>query len=397
MFELMFTSFPAVIQYYLLKQRGESMTVWNMKTAVFLWAVMAFALFLMIFYFHPKTYAAVTPFRTVSVVAQTGGPVTAVHVENGQRVDAGAPLFDIEDAAQRAAFAEAEAQIDVVAAAETQALDARVLAQARVDENQAELAKLQDDLADAQTLLERGTGTADRVLELETAVASAQAAVTAALAQLDVAEVELEVAIPARWRAAEAALQSAQTALDHTKVRSFAPGVVTQLALSVGAPATTLVLRPAMVIIPDRPEGARKRVAAGFNQVARTTLYEGMPAEVACEANASLSFTNAIFPARVVAIQPAVAQGQVTPSGALLELGAAGPRGTVLAYLELLHPEHEALLLDGSGCIVQTYSADVPGVFGHIVAATGVVKAAGLRLKVLGAIVSGVGLSGGGH
>ena len=69
MFELLFTSFPVIIRYFQLKRRGEAMTVWNMKTAVFMWAVLAFSLFLSIFYFHPKTYAGVLPFRTVSVVA----------------------------------------------------------------------------------------------------------------------------------------------------------------------------------------------------------------------------------------------------------------------------------------------------------------------------------------
>ncbi len=42
MLELLFTSFPVIIRYYQLRRRGESMTVWNMRTAVFLWAVLAF-------------------------------------------------------------------------------------------------------------------------------------------------------------------------------------------------------------------------------------------------------------------------------------------------------------------------------------------------------------------
>ena len=64
-------------------------------------------------------------------------------------------------------------------------------------------------------------------------------------------------------------------------------------------------------------------------------------------------------------------------------------------YLELLHPEHEAIMLDGSGCIVQTYSTNIHGLTGHIIAATGAVKAAALRLKVWGGLISGVGLAGG--
>jgi hypothetical protein len=72
-------------------------------------------------------------------------------------------------------------------------------------------------------------------------------------------------------------------------------------------------------------------------------------------------------------------------------------RGSMLVYFELEHPEHEEIMLDGSGCIVQTYTNNLSGVSGHLIAATGVVKAASLRLKVWGALISGVGLAGGGR
>jgi multidrug resistance efflux pump len=397
MLELLLTSFPALIQYWRLRRRGEAITVWSMKTAVFLWAMMAFALFLAIFYFHPKTYAGIIPFRTVSVVSQTSGPVTEILVENGQRVRAGDLLFTIEDSAQRAALAEAEAALALLDAEELKAADARLIAQASVDEAVTMLARLREDLADAETLLERGVGTADAAADLRTAVASTEAQLRAAEAGLDLADVDIEEALPARRRQIEAEIEGARVALEFTRVHSLVDGTITQLALNVGSPATTIVLRPAMVIIPDRPEGTPTRIVAGFSQIARTTLHEGMPAEVACESNANLSFVDTIFPARVASVQPAIAQGQVIPSGDLLDISSMAERGTVLVYLELLHPEQDALLLDGSGCMVQTYTNAIPGFVGHAIAATGVVKAAGLRLKMLGAIIAGVGLSGGGH
>lgn len=72
-------------------------------------------------------------------------------------------------------------------------------------------------------------------------------------------------------------------------------------------------------------------------------------------------------------------------------------RGSLVVYFELDYPEHEAIMLNGSGCIVQTYTNNLPGFTGHIIAATGIVKAVGLRLKVWGAMIAGIGLSGGGH
>ncbi|WP_299603616.1 HlyD family secretion protein [uncultured Tateyamaria sp.] len=396
MFELLLTSFPVVIRYFQLKRRGEALTVWNMRTAVFLWAIMAFTLFLVIFYFHPKSYSGLLPFRTVSVVAQTSGPVTELPTVNGQRVSKGDLLFRIENSAQAAAVKQAEAEFDRLAAAEVKAQDTLLVAQASVIEATASLEKLQVDLENAQTLLARNVGTQDTVRELESAVAVAEAEKGAAEAQADLAQSDITQAIPAERRAAEAALERAQVALAQTEVRAFSDGVVTQLAMSVGSPASQLILSPAMVIIPDRPEGVPIRITAGFSQVARATLYEGMPAEIACDSNIGLSFRNAVLPARVASIQPAIAAGQVVPGGRLLEPENGLQRGSMLVYFELEHPEHEAIMVDGAGCIVQTYTSNLSGVTGHIIAATGVVKAVGLRLKVWGALISGVGLAGGG-
>lgn len=390
MIELLLTSFPVIIRYFQLKRRGEALSVWNMKTAVVMWAVMAFALFLVIFYFHPKSYSGLVPFRTVSVVAQTSGPVTEVNVVNGQRVAAGDVLFRIEDASQKAAVAEPEAQFEQIAASETKAQDALRVAESQVSQVEANLAKLTVDLQNAQTLVERNVGRADDVRTAQAALDAAQAELSAAQAQLDAARSDLEEGIPAQRRAAETKLESAKVA------RSFTDGTVTQLAMGVGSPASTLILSPAMVIIPERSPETPVRIVAGFSQVALANLHEGMPAEIACDANANLSFRNAILPARVVAIQPAIATGQVVPGAKLLDPNSVRQRGSVLVYMELIHPAHEEIVLDGAGCIVQTYRTDLPGLGGHLVAATGVVKAAGVRLKVWGSIISGVGLAGGG-
>lgn len=396
MIELFFTSFPVWIRYFQLKRRGESMTVWNMRAAVFIWAIMAFMLFLVIFYFHPKSYTGLLPFRTVSVVAQTSGPVTEVNVHNGQRVGNGDLLFRIENSAQLAGLHLAEAELDKLAAAERKAEDTLKVALASLNEATASLGKLRVDLENAETLFARGVGTKDAVRQLEAEVTSSEASVSAAKAQVDLAQTDINEALPAQRKAAEAAIESAQVALDQTDVRSFSDGVVTQLSISVGSPTSKLILSPALVIIPDRPEGAPMRIIAGFSQVARATLYEGMPAEIACDSNVKLSFRNSVLPARIASIQPAISTGQIVPGGELLDPNSVKGRGSMLVYFELVHPEHEDVMIDGTGCIVQTYTNNLSGFTGHVIAATGVIKAIGLRLKVWGSLISGVGLAGGG-
>lgn len=397
MLELLLTSFPVIIRYFQLKRRGEAMSVWNMRTAVFLWAAMAFALFMIIFYFHPKSYTGVLPFRTVSVVAQTSGPVTEVSVRNGQRVSTGDLLFRIENSTQLAELKRAQAALDALTADEAKARNELASAEASVAEASAALDLTREDLEQATLLAERKVGTQDAVRTLQTEVAVDEAQLSAAQPKVALVQTELSESIPAKRKSAQAALESAQVALAKTEVRSFTNGVVTQAVLGAGSPASQLIVSPAMVIIPDRDPAIPLRITAGFSQVARTALYEGMPAEIACGSNMGLTFRNTVLPAHISSIQPAVAAGQMVPSGRLVEPGLAASRSSLLVYFELDHPEHAAIMLDGSRCMVQTYSSNLPGLGGHVIAATGIIKAVGLRLKVWGALISGIGLSGGGH
>lgn len=396
MLELMATSFPVIIRYFYLKRIGEPLSVWNMKTAVFIWLFLAFLLFLVIFYYHPKSYTGLLPFKTISVVAQTGGPVTEVAVINGQAVSTGDLLFRIEDDTQTAALNLALAEFDKIDASESKAEETLKLAKATIVEAETNLAQQREDLTNAETLLERKVVTEDKVRKLRSAVAIAEAELIVAEAQLAIAVDDLEETLPAARKAAESAKQSAEVELAKTEVKAFSDGVVAQLTLSVGSPASRLILSPAMVIIPDRPKDLPVRIIGGFSQVTLDVLHVGMPAEIACDSNTKISFRNSVLPAKISSIQPAIATGQVTPSGGLLELNNTPGRGSVMVFFELLDKKHEAIMLDGSGCIIQTYTNNIKGTVGHIIAATGVVKAVGLRLKIWGVLVSGVGLAGGG-
>lgn len=392
----MATSFPVIIRYFYLKRIGEPLSVWNMKTAVFIWLFLAFLLFLVIFYYHPKSYSGLLPFKTISVVAQAGGPVTEVLVSSGQAVSSGDVLFRIENDTQEAALDQALAEFDKIAASESKAEESLKLAEATIVEAQTTLAQQREDLKNAETLLERKVITEDKARKLRSSVAIAEAQLTSAEAQLAIAVTDIEETIPAARKVAESAKHSAEVELDKTEVKAFSDGVVAQLALSVGSPASRLILSPAMVIIPDRPEDKPVRIIGGFSQVSLDVLHVGMPAEIACDSNTKISFKNTVLPARILSIQPAIAAGQIVPSGGLLEPNNLSSRGSVLVAFELLDKKHEAIMLDGSGCIIQTYTNNLKGTVGHIIAATGIVKAVGLRLKIWGVLISGVGLAGGG-
>ncbi|MEM7192043.1 MAG: HlyD family secretion protein, partial [Pseudomonadota bacterium] len=203
--------------------------------------------------------------------------------------------------------------------------------------------------------------------------------------------------LPAQMESAKAQLEEAKVELGKTTVRSQVDGVIDQVTLHVGARASQIATAPARRIIPARDPVHEPRGVAGFEQVARSLRYVGMPAEVACDPNFNIAMEDAILPARIRAIQPEIAAGQLAPTGRLIEPREFSNRGEVVVQLEMVYPEQEKLLVNGSGCIVQTYYRNLGhGIGGHILGGLGIIKAWGLRIKVWIALVTGIGLAGGG-
>jgi len=398
--ELTVTSIPFVLQILYLRWKGIPITLYNVHVSLFVWLALAFIVFFTVFYYYPKSYTGFVPFRTVPVVSENGGTVTAIKVDNGTRVEPGQVLFTVNAATEKAAVKTAElklAEIDKsfgLAEAELRS------AQASVDKEKAVLQQAVEVFDDQNSLRTRGSP-AYNERRYQSAVAdkaAGEAKVAQAQALLDEANIQLEDVLTAQRASADAALEQAKVELAKTTVRSQVNGVVDQLTLHIGARASQVAAKPAMLIVPDRDEAHPKRVFAGFSQVARSVLYVGMPAEVACDTNFNVAMVDSVLPARITAIQPEIAAGQIAPTGRLLEPREFSNRGEVAVLLEMAYPEHQKLLVNGSGCIVQTYDRNLGhGIFAHILGGLGIIKAWGLRIKVWIALVTGVGLAGGGH
>lgn len=404
MIELLVTSFPFVIRVIYLRWRGLPITLYNVHRAVFMWFVLALIVFFAVFYYYPKSYTGIVPFRTVPVVSQAGGTVTEVYVKGGDHVRPGDPLFAIDSAAQQAAVDLAMRKIEEIESAKLAAMLQVETAQAVLDaavtaREQAELV-----LMDHRALQSKGSA-AFQVSQLERAtstLATREAEVEAAETQLGVAQVQATAVLPAQLASARSSLKQAEVELAKTLTLSSVDGVVEQVTLNVGARAAPMPMTPAMLIVPDRDEAARGRIVAGFSQVSRTELYEGMAAEVACESNFNISMRNTILPARITRIQEAISSGQLAPSGRLIEPAEKAKRGQIVVHLDLVHPEHRDLLVPGSGCIVQSYTTHLDGelegtTVAHAIQAMGIIKAVGIRIKAWFGLTSGIGLIGGGH
>jgi HlyD family secretion protein len=185
------------------------------------------------------------------------GLLTAVHVERGDKIAKGAPLFDQDDADDRAAADQIARQLaqaqDQLANLQTGGKPTEIQqAEANLADSQAARDKTQSDLARNQSLLKSGAATV-QVVDQETAdLRSANAkvqAMQAALAQMN-APVGREGEIRAQTAAVEAAraaLAMARWRLEQRHVASPVGGIIADVlarpgeTLAAGAPVVSIL------------------------------------------------------------------------------------------------------------------------------------------------------------
>jgi len=147
----------------------------------------------------------VTARREATVSAQITGTVAEVRIEEGDHVKEGQVLGRLEDTAQRAALAQAQAQLRT--------------AQALLVQDQAQLAQSERDVQRDEDLI-------GRKLVSQQAVEQARTQVDTQKAQLEAQRKQIELA--------EASVRSAQVQLDYCTVRAPFTGVVIAKAAQVG-------------------------------------------------------------------------------------------------------------------------------------------------------------------
>jgi RND family efflux transporter MFP subunit len=147
----------------------------------------------------------VTARREATVSAQITGTVTQVLFDEGDHVSAGQVIARLDDTAQRAAVAQAQAQ--------------RQSAQALLKEDEAQLAQSVRDVARAEDLVKRNLVSQQAVEQARTQVDTGTALVQSQRKQIELAE---------------ANVRAAQVQLDYCTVRAPFTGVVIAKAAQVG-------------------------------------------------------------------------------------------------------------------------------------------------------------------
>lgn len=185
------------------------------------------------------------------------GLITAVHVERGDRVVKGAPLFEQDDVNDRDAVEQAARLVqqakDQLANLQNPAKPTEIaVAEANLHDALAARDKVLADLQRNQVLLKSGAATAQTVDEERADLASAEAKIAADEAALEQAKASLGrpgeiIAQTSAVDAAEAALAMARWRLDQRAVVSPVSGVVADVlarageTLEAGAPVVSLL------------------------------------------------------------------------------------------------------------------------------------------------------------
>lgn len=194
------------------------------------------------------------------VRARTEGRVLSVHVKEGEKVEAGQVLAEIEgdtlaaelqrlEAERSAAAMTARSVAEGVRAEEKSALEAEVRAA------KAGLDGAQDHLERLKKVREVGGGTAAEEKEAERGVAIASARLDAVQARLKLAKAGNKAsdikALEARVAAADAAVLQAKTGLDKTKLTAPISGVVLSRRVDAGDTITAAAIATALFEIAD--------------------------------------------------------------------------------------------------------------------------------------------------
>jgi membrane fusion protein, multidrug efflux system len=218
----------------------------------------------------------VEAYSVVSVKAQTGGELTAVHFTEGQEVQQGSLLFEIDPRTVEAEVSRAQANLDRDTAQLKQA-------EANLARDTAQLKNAELEESRYRQLIEKGVAARERYDQAKTNLEAFQAAVQAGKAAIDNAHQAV--------RADQAALEATRIQFGYSTVRAPIDGrtgsILVQRGNVVKANDTTLVvinkIHPIFVhfSVPENtlPE-VRKFMARGKIQVAAQVPSDGSGAEL---------------------------------------------------------------------------------------------------------------------
>ena len=186
--------------------------------------------------YAPSTTRGIVSANVIQIASRVSGRVTGVLVEDNEFVDAGDPIFHIDQRPFELAAEQARAKL-AQATQTIAASSARLAASyAKVAQMQAQLEVVQAEALRMKKLRDRAVVSAARLQTAEGDLATAKANLDAAIAQAasDEQQIGVSGADNPQVKAARLAMELAEYDLFSTSVRAPARGVVTNLRMAAG-------------------------------------------------------------------------------------------------------------------------------------------------------------------
>lgn len=301
-------------------------------------------------YNHPFTKEARFYYNTTPIVPGVSGIVVEVPVQANKPVKAGDILFRIDPAPFKNAVAAKEAAL-------ADALQTTKQLHATADAAQKKLESALADRDSAKDIFDRSTkllaSGAIAQVQFEKAKNSfnaAEATAQSARSEADRARLEAESAIRgvntdvARL---QAELDTAKFNLEQSVVRAPTDGTVQQNFLRPGMYAASLPLRPVMVFLHKE----KPKFAAAFLQNSAQRIEENSEAEFILPA-----VPGRFFKGKVTAVGAFIPQGQLQPSGNLIDPEQIKGEGRILVSIEPEEDLSKYLIVPGSSAQVAIYT-----------------------------------------
>lgn len=144
--------------------------------------------------------------------------------------------------------------------------------------------------------------------------------------------------------------ETAEYNLEHTVVRAPSDGFAIQIALRPGMQAVNIPLRPVMIF--KHTKG--KHLIGWYRQNSLLRLIPGSEAEVAFD-----GLPGKVFAAKVIGVVPGIAEGQIQPSGNMIDANPISGPGRIPVLFEITDPrfdEYKPIMVGGAYAQTAIYS-----------------------------------------
>src|SRR6266403_3008093 len=301
-------------------------------------------------YNHPFTSEARFYFNTTPIVPAVSGIVTEVAVKGNTPLKAGDVLFRIDPKPFENAVKAKEAALATAVQTTLQLRATADAAQKKLESALADRDSAKDIFERSQQLLQSGAIAQVQFEKAKNTFNGAEAIAQSAKAEANRALLEAEAVVQgvntdvARL---QSELDTAKFNLEQSVVRAPTDGTVQQNFLRRGMFAASMPLRPVMIFLHNEPP----KFTAAFLQNSAQRIEEGSEAEFILPA-----VPGRFFKGKVSAVGAFIAQGQLQPSGNLIDPEQIKGEGRILVSIEPEEGISKYLVVPGSTAQVAIYT-----------------------------------------